>query len=106
MEQSNKFIPFWNIIIYDMKINRFCDKLKDIMTANGISQSQLARMIGYKPSAVNKYVNGKLQPDLDTLLHISYVLKSSPDELLGWEELNYIDETGKYELDKYFDKND
>lgn len=68
------------------------NRLKRIRTERGLTQSQLARILGISPSAVGMYEQGRREPDGATLARIASVLHCSTDELLGVEKPNEVDD--------------
>ena len=61
-----------------MKLN----KVKDALDSKGISQTWLAKQLGKSFSTVNCYARNKYQPDLETLLEISKILKVDLKDLI------------------------
>ena len=55
---------------------------KDILDSKGISQTWLAKQLGKSFSTVNCYARNKYQPDLETLLEISKILKVDLKDLI------------------------
>lgn len=67
-------------------MNKFKDRLNEVLKANNLSQSALAKKIGYSQSIVNNYCTGKREPSLDVLILICKALDESADYLLGIEK--------------------
>lgn len=63
--------------------NLAVDHLKRIRKARGLSQVDLADMVGVTQGLISKIENGDGNPTLDTLLRISRALKVSPAVLFG-----------------------
>ncbi len=61
-----------------MKLN----KIKEVLDSKGISQTWLAKQLGKSFSTVNCYARNKYQPDLETLLEISKILKVDLKDLI------------------------
>ncbi len=68
-------------------MNRFAEKLKERMDVLGISQGQLAKMVGVTQPAVQKWRTGEREPNFDMLLKICIALNTDPNELLGYDEI-------------------
>lgn len=64
-------------------MNVFPERLKEVLNANKISQSELAKRIAMSQDAVNAYCTGKRKPPIDVLVLICEALNESADYLLG-----------------------
>jgi len=62
---------------------KFAERLKEVLQANQMSQSELARKIFMSHDIVNKYCMGKRKPPVDVLILICQALNESSDYLLG-----------------------
>lgn len=91
----------------------FSDKLKEIRKKEGISQEQLAERIGVTRQAITKWETGKGLPDVENMVIIAEIFKTTIDELLqdsiakaAPEAVVYTSET-VYDIDceKHFDVN-
>lgn len=89
----------------------FSDKLKEIRKKEGISQEQLAERIGVTRQAITKWETGKGLPDVENMVIIAEIFKTTIDELLKDsiakaepEAVVYTSET-VYDIDceKHFD---
>lgn len=89
----------------------FSGKLKEIRKKEGISQEQLAERIGVSRQAITKWETGKGLPDVENMVIIAEIFKTTLDELLmdsvtkaAPEASEYISET-IYDIDgeKHFD---
>ncbi len=67
-------------------MNKFEDRLNEVLKYNNMSQSTLAKKIGMSQSIVNNYCTGKREPSLDVLILICKALGESADYLLGLED--------------------
>lgn len=65
----------------------FRDTLKDLMTEFRLNQTQLAGLIGVKPSQVSEWLNGKAKPGFDNIKAIATALQVSADYILGLEDI-------------------
>ncbi len=68
------------------------EKLKQIRAERGLTQAQLAGLLGVSPSAVGMYEQGRREPDDALLVRMASVLHCSTDELLGAENPHEIDD--------------
>ncbi|MCM1326856.1 MAG: helix-turn-helix domain-containing protein [Bacteroidales bacterium] len=60
----------------------FSEKLKEIRKNEGISQEQLAEKIGVSRQAITKWETGKGLPDVENMVIIAEIFKTTIDELL------------------------
>ena len=58
-------------------------KLKDILKAKGVSQTQLARDLNITQQTINSYTLNKSEPSIDTLCKIADYFHITLDELIG-----------------------
>ncbi|MCM1438361.1 MAG: helix-turn-helix domain-containing protein [Roseburia sp.] len=64
-------------------MNKFRERLNEILKENCVSQVMLAKKTGMSQGVVNNYCTGKREPTLDVLIRICEVLEVSSDYLLG-----------------------
>ena len=64
-------------------MNKFSERLRQVLKDNGMSQVMLAKKISMSQGVVNNYCTGKREPTLDVLIAICQVLNESADYLLG-----------------------
>ena len=64
-------------------MNKFSERLRQVLKDNGMSQVMLAKKIGMSQGVVNNYCTEKREPTLDVLIAICQVLNESADYLLG-----------------------
>jgi hypothetical protein len=60
----------------------FSEKLKEIRKSEGLSQEQLAEKIGVSRQAITKWETGKGLPDVENMVIIAEIFKTTLDELL------------------------
>lgn len=60
----------------------FSKKLKEIRKSEGLSQDQLAEKIGVSRQAITKWETGKGLPDVENMVIIAEIFKTTLDELL------------------------
>lgn len=63
----------------------FGKRLQQVRKAAGLSQEQLAELVGMSRQAVSKWETDQAAPDIDKLASLCGVLGVSADELLGWD---------------------
>ena len=63
-------------------MNKFKDRLKELLFENGMSQTTLAKKIFVSQGVVSRYCAGKIMPSLDILIAICKELDVSADYLL------------------------
>ena len=61
--------------------------LKKLRTEKGVSQQQLASVIGISQQSVNKYENHNIEPDIFTLCALADYFDTSIDYLVGRVEI-------------------
>jgi transcriptional regulator with XRE-family HTH domain len=85
-------------------MNNFALTLKNLRVQRGMSQSDLARLLGVARTTVSSYENGSRNPDNETLIRIATCFQVSLDYLLGIDISN-IDNSSVYsEILKDIDK--
>jgi len=62
---------------------QLASRLKARARALGLSDSEVARRLGFDPQRYSNYAVGRSEPDLGTLIRIAKVLETTPDALLG-----------------------
>lgn len=91
----------------------FSEKLKEIRKNEGLSQEQLAEKIGVSRQAITKWETGRGLPDVENMVIIAEIFKTTLDELLRdsaavqkLEKRTFVSET-VYDIDcdKHFDFN-
>ena len=61
----------------------FAQKLKEIRKNEGLSQEQLAEKIGVSRQAITKWETGKGMPDIENMLILAELFKTTLDELVS-----------------------
>lgn len=73
--------------------------LKRLRIKKGISQQQLADVIGVSQQSINKYENHMIEPDIHTLIAFADFFNTSVDYLIGHTEIDHIIEAvQRYDL--------
>ena len=68
---------------YPVRIPTLAEIIKDEMDERGITQKQLAEMLGVSPSRISEYMNGKAEPTLKVARLLHKKLDIDPDFILG-----------------------
>lgn len=75
-----KFIRF--IMVLEVKIMNFSDKLKLVRKSKGLSQEQLAENLFVSRQAVAKWESGQVFPDISNLIQLSNIFHVTVDYLV------------------------
>lgn len=77
------------------------ENLKKLRAKKGISQQQLADVIGISQQSINKYENHNIEPDINTLISLADFFQTSVDYLIGHTEIDHVIEPVKqYDLNR------
>ncbi|MGI6174639.1 MAG: helix-turn-helix domain-containing protein [Christensenellales bacterium] len=66
------------------------ERIQQLRKASGLSQEQLAEMIGVSRQAISKWETDQSSPELEKVLALSKVFSISTDELLGKDVVNRV----------------
>lgn len=78
------------------------ENLKKLRNKAGLSQQQLADVIGVSQQSINKYENHGVEPDITTLKDIANFFNTSVDYLTGNTEIERkIEETYQFDLNAH-----
>lgn len=72
--------------------------LKQLRKNAGLTQKELAKLVGYEQTIISLWENGLRDPNVQTLIDLSRILNCSVDKLVGLEEEQ--EETQKKEPEK------
>ena len=81
----------------------FSDKLKDLRKSKNMSQEQLAEKLYVSRQAITKWENGTGLPDIENIVAISALFKTSLDDLLSEEKSLMIKHEFIYESRTEYD---
>ena len=81
----------------------FSEKLKEIRKKEGISQEQLAEKIGVSRQAITKWETGRGLPDVENMVIIAEIFKTTIDELLMDSFTKAAPETSVYTSETIYD---
>ena len=73
-----------------MKYSEVCKHIKELRMKRGLTQVELAGMLGVSKSVISSYENGVHLPPYDILIKLSNLFGVSCDYLIGASESNYI----------------
>ena len=65
----------------------FIEILQELMIDKSLNQTELAKLIGVKPSQVCEWLKGKSKPGYDSLKALALALDVSADVLLGISDI-------------------
>ena len=66
------------------------EKIQQLRKASGLSQEQLAEMVGVSRQAISKWETDQSLPDIEKILAVSKVFSISTDELLGNDVMDSV----------------
>ena len=81
----------------------FSEKLKEIRKNEGLSQEQLAEKIGVSRQAITKWETGKGLPDVENMVIIAEIFKTSLDDLLRDTAARQKQDTPVYTSETIYD---
>lgn len=77
----------YNNVKYIRKANFFMNRIKDARIEKGIKQADLAEILNVSQGTLSNWERGEHDPDIESLLKISSILKKTTDYLLGHDLL-------------------
>ena len=72
----------------------FGSKVKELRLEKGLTQQQLANLLGVAVSAISSYESGSRYPSYEVLISLARIFHVSTDYLLGLDKLNVVDVSG------------
>ncbi|MGN1099174.1 MAG: helix-turn-helix domain-containing protein [Christensenellales bacterium] len=83
----------------------FSERIKEILKSKGFTQKELAIQLKTNHQNVSRWCSGRVEPDFETLIKISEILDTTPNELLGLSpDFEFIRQ--KSEIQEIFDRLD
>ena len=70
---------------------------KEARTHLRLTQSEVADVLGMAPEVYGRIERGEFMPSVLTLVNVASVLRVTPDQLLGWSELQAKERPVEYE---------
>jgi len=71
-----------------------CEHIRELRIKRGLTQVQLASILGVSKSVISSYENGVHLPPYDILIRLSKLFGVSCDYLIGVSESDYISTDG------------
>lgn len=68
-----------------MMLDEIKERLRSAIKACGLSQKELAQLVGVNPATISKYVHKEKFPSADTLAKLCRALNVKSDAILGLE---------------------
>lgn len=59
------------------------NKIRELRTEKGLTQAELAEILGVNQTAVGKYERGELEPNIENLIKLSRFFEVSVDYIIG-----------------------
>lgn len=89
-----------------MEILKFKSNLLNELAQNDMTQQDLASAVGTTQQTVSRWIKGINQPDLETLMEICFLLNTTPNEILGFNDLSTDDYYGYCQSKKAINKHE
>lgn len=70
------------------KYNEFGKNLLWALSENCITQKGIADKLGTTQQTISRWIKSNTEPSIDDILKLCYYLKTTPNELLGWEDID------------------
>lgn len=71
-------------------MSKLPENLRNLRLMRGLSQKQLGEMLNKSSNAISNWENGNTSPDVDILETICKVLKVTPNQLYGWDNVRSL----------------
>lgn len=62
------------------------DQMKKVLKSKGISQTEASKMLGVEVGALNHWLIGRRQPNIDVIKKFCDVFETTPNFLMGFED--------------------
>lgn len=73
-------------------MSKLSDNMKILRIMSNLSQKSFAEKIGRSQNTVSNWESGRISPDIDSLQKICEIYDISPNELIGWQNCEKIDQ--------------
>ena len=70
------------------------ERIRQLRIGRGVSQVELADVLGVTKQSVSNWENNNIQPSIDMLLKLAGYFSDSTDSLLGLDDRTYLEVTG------------
>lgn len=77
---------------------KFPENLKKFRIKAGLTQEELAKQLGKTKNVISNWERGENRPDAETIAKICAILNVTPNEILGWDEIEKEEEQPKDEI--------
>ena len=82
-------------------MSEFCNILKQLREEKGITQKEIAKILGISQAAYSLYEKGQREPKYEMLEKIADIFDIRPSFLMGWDDCNIkINQSIKAEIKK------
>ena len=71
-------------------LNMFKEKLKETRKQKGLKQKEIAKMLNVVESCYANWEQGRTEPNIETIKKLCYILNTTPNELLEYENKTEI----------------
>ena len=68
----------------------FKEKLKETRKQKGLKQKEIAKMLNVVESCYANWEQGRTEPNIETIKKLCYILNTTPNELLEYENKTEI----------------
>lgn len=69
--------------------HNFSLRLRQLLIDEGISQAELAEIIGVSGATISNYINEKQMPTIEVIMNMAYEFKVTIDDLIDFGESVY-----------------
>ena len=73
----------------DEWLDKFSDKLAELMYSWGYSQASLSNATSISRSTISKYLNAEQMPTAKSIVNLSYAFNCGPNELIDFGRMIY-----------------
>lgn len=67
-------------------MSRFSENFNDLLRIKGYTQTSFAQKLGVKQNTVSQWAKGLREPDLECLIDICYILETTPNDILSYQQ--------------------
>ena len=83
LDVISNLVEEYEAIYYPVEMPTLPEIIKDEMVERGITQKELAELLGVSPSRISEYMTGKAEPTLKVARLLNQKLDIDPDFILG-----------------------
>lgn len=73
-------------------MSKLSDNIKNLRVLRHLSQKELALLVERSPNTISNWEKGSVTPDADVLEPLCRVFKVNPNQLLGWEPCQELED--------------